>query len=58
MRHNLFVMNVITSNMRCLGRPAKRFLVKDLLTLYFANVCCLQLSKLEEIPPMWREIGG
>ncbi|KAH7669135.1 DNase I-like protein [Dioscorea alata] len=52
-------MNIITWNIRGLGRPAKRFLVKDFLQLHFADVCCLQESKLDAIPPMlWREIGG
>ncbi|KAH7662169.1 Exodeoxyribonuclease III protein [Dioscorea alata] len=52
-------MNLITWNVRGLGRPAKRFLVKDFLLLHFADVCCLQESKLEEISPtIWREIGG
>lgn len=52
-------MNVITWNVRGLGKPAKRFLVKDFLNLHFANVCCLQESKLEEISlSSRREIGG
>lgn len=52
-------MNVITWNVRGLGKPAKQFLVKDFLNLHFANVCCLQESKLEEISlASWREIGG
>lgn len=52
-------MNVITRNVRGLGRPAKCFLVKDFLNLHFADVYCLQESKLESISAaMWREIGG
>lgn len=52
-------MNIVTWNVRGLGRPAKRFLVKDFLNLHFADVCCLQESKLESIPDAtWREIGG
>ncbi|KAH7672068.1 RNA-directed DNA polymerase protein [Dioscorea alata] len=52
-------MNLITWNVRGLGRPAKRFLVKDFLLLHFADVCCLQESKLEEVSPVtWRELGG
>ncbi|KAH7690481.1 RNA-directed DNA polymerase protein [Dioscorea alata] len=52
-------MNLITWNVRGLGRPSKRFLVKDFLHLHFADVCCLQESKLEEISPsIWREVGG
>lgn len=51
-------MNIISWNVRGLGRPAKRFLVKDFLNLYFVNVCCLQESKLEKVPvSKWREIG-
>lgn len=53
------VMNIITWNVTGLGRPAKRFLVKDFLNLHFADVCYLQESKLEEISPaLWRKIGG
>ncbi|KAH7688393.1 Exodeoxyribonuclease III protein [Dioscorea alata] len=52
-------MNIITWNVRGLGRPAKRFLVRDFLNLHFADVCCLQESKLESISQtLWREIGG
>lgn len=52
-------MNIINWNVRGLGRPAKRFLVKDFLNLHFADVCCLQESKLKEVTPaIWREIGG
>lgn len=42
-----------------LGRPAKGFLVKDFLHLHFADVCCLQETKLEEISSTtWKEVGG
>lgn len=52
-------MNIITWNLRGLGRPAKRFLVKDFLCLHHAEVCCLQESKLEVVSQtLWREIGG
>lgn len=52
-------MNIITWNVRGLGRPAKRFLGIDFLTLHDAEVCCLQDSKLESISQAkWREIGG
>jgi len=52
-------MNIITWNVRGLGRPAKRFLVKDFLLLHCAEVCCLQESKLPDLPALtWREIGG
>ncbi|KAH7666030.1 Exodeoxyribonuclease III protein [Dioscorea alata] len=52
-------MNIISWNIRGLGRPAKRFLVKNFLSLHFADVCCLQESKLEDISQAkWREIGG
>ncbi|KAH7685642.1 DNase I-like protein [Dioscorea alata] len=52
-------MNIVSWNVRGLGRSAKRFLVKDLLSLHLADVCCLQESKLEVISSaMWREIGG
>lgn len=52
-------MNIISWNVRGLGKPAKRFLVKDFLNMHFADICCLQESKLEEISSsIWREIGG
>lgn len=52
-------MNIVSWNVRGLGKPSKRFLVKDFLNLHFANVCCLQESKLAEISLVtWREIGG
>lgn len=52
-------MNVITWNVRGLGKSAKRFLVKDFLNLHYAEVCCLQESKLELVSPAsWREISG
>lgn len=52
-------MNIINWNVRGLGRPAKRFLVKDFLNIHFADVCCLQETKLEEISAsLWRKIGG
>lgn len=54
-----FFMNIISWNVRGLGRPTKRFLVKDFLNLHFVDVCCLQESKLEDISgTLWREIGG
>lgn len=43
------MINIVNWNVRGLGRPAKRFLVKNFLNLYFAEVCCLQESKLEMI---------
>lgn len=53
------IVNVITWNVRGLGKPAKRFLVKDFLLMHYADVCCLQESKLKDISPAsWREIGG
>lgn len=56
---NCFIMNIVSWNVRGLGRPSKRFLIKDFLNLHFADVCCLQESKLEAISPIiWREIGG
>ncbi|KAH7662798.1 DNase I-like protein [Dioscorea alata] len=52
-------MNIITWNVRGLGRPAKRFLVRDFLNLHFVDVCCLQESKLDVLSQnLWREIGG
>lgn len=52
-------MNVITWNVRGLGRLAKWFLVKDFLNLHFADVCCLQETKLAEVSKStWCEIGG
>ncbi|KAH7677354.1 DNase I-like protein [Dioscorea alata] len=52
-------MNIVSWNVRGLGQASKRFLVKDFLNLHFADVCCLQESKLEKISlATWREIGG
>lgn len=52
-------MNIISWNVRSLGRLAKRFLIKDFLSLHQAEVCCMQESKLVEISiTTWREIGG
>lgn len=52
-------MNIVTWNVRGLGRASKRSLVKDFLKLHFVDVCCLQESKLEDISSTtWREIGG
>lgn len=52
-------MNIITWNVMGLGKPAKWFLEKDFLNMHFADICCLQESKLEEISDStWREIGG
>ncbi|KAH7692001.1 RNA-directed DNA polymerase protein [Dioscorea alata] len=52
-------MNIVSWNVRGLGRPAKRYLVKDFLNLHFADICCLQESKLEIITEnIWRDIGG
>lgn len=52
-------MNIISWNIRDLGRLGKRFLVKDFLHLHCAKVCCLQESKLDEISlSTWRKIGG
>lgn len=52
-------MNIISWNVKGLGRPEKRFLLKDFLALHHAEVCCLQESKLEAISPIvWKEIGG
>lgn len=46
-----FFMNIINYNLRGLGRPGKRFLIKYFLNLHFADVCCLQESKLKEVTP-------
>lgn len=52
-------MNIVSWNVRGLGKPAKRFLVRDFLNLHFAEVCCLQESKLELVSQLlWCEIGG
>lgn len=52
-------MNIVSWNVRGLGRPAKRFLVKDFLSLHHAEVCCLQESKLADLSlTTWREVGG
>lgn len=58
-RSNYFSMNVITWNVRGVRRPAKRFLVKGFLNLHFADVCCLQETKLEKVSnSTWIKIGG
>lgn len=52
-------MNLVNWNVRGLGWPSKRFLVKDFLIIHHAEVCCLQETKLEEISlATWREISG
>lgn len=52
-------MNIVSWNVRGLGRPVKRFLVKDFLGLHLADVCCLQESKFKDISPaMWCKISG
>lgn len=52
-------MNVISWNVRGLGKQSKCFLVKDFLNLHHSDVCCLQESKLDGISQAtWREIGG
>lgn len=52
-------MNIVSWNVRGLGKPAKRFLVKDFLNLHFVVVCYLQESKLELVSrALWGEIGG
>ena len=53
-----FPMNVISSNVKGLGRPSKRFVIKDFLQIYCAAICRLQESKLYDLPQsIWREIG-
>lgn len=55
---SLFLMNIISLNVRGIGRLSKRFIVKDFLHLHYADICCLQETKLEMIlPTTWREIG-
>lgn len=50
-------MNIIRWNVRGLGRPAKRYLVKDFLEIHHVDVCCIQESKLAEINQLiWRSI--
>lgn len=56
---SLFLMNIISLNVRGIGRLSKRFIVKDFLHLHYADICCLQETKLEMIQPaIWRDIGG
>ncbi|KAH7689113.1 DNase I-like protein [Dioscorea alata] len=51
-------LNIITWNVRGLGRPNKRFLVKNFFDLHQADVCCIQESKLAYLTQsIWREIG-
>lgn len=52
-------MNIINWNVRGLGRPSKRFLVKDFLQLHHADIYCIQESKLSTTDPtIWRSVGG
>ena len=52
-------MNIITWNVRGLGRSSKRFLLKDFFQIHCADICCIQESKLTKLPQsIWREIGG
>lgn len=52
-------MNIINWNVRELGLPSKRFLVKDFLQLHYADICCIQESKLSTVDPtIWRLVGG
>lgn len=52
-------MNIITCSVRGLGRPLKKFLVKEFLDIYCAYVRYLQQSKLTEVSQStWRSIGG
>lgn len=53
------IQNIITWNVRGLGKPSKRFLVKNFLELHLADVCCFQESKLSDLnQSIWRDIGG
>jgi len=46
-------------NVRGLGRPTKRHLVKDFIFSSRADIVCLQESKLQDLHiSTWRSIGG
>lgn len=52
-------MIILTWNVRGLGHPAKRHLVKDFISSCKVDLVCLQESKLQEIhSSVWRSIGG
>ncbi|KAH7658696.1 DNase I-like protein [Dioscorea alata] len=52
-------MKVLSWNVRDLGRPFKRHLVKYSLTYSRANIVCLQETNLQDIHTfLWRSIGS
>lgn len=52
-------MNIVSWNVRGLGRPAKRYIVSDFLELYKVNVVCIKESKLALVDQsIWCSIGG
>ncbi|KAH7660831.1 Exodeoxyribonuclease III protein [Dioscorea alata] len=52
-------MKILSWNVRGLGRPSKRHLVKDFIFSSRADVVCLQESKLQDLhTSTWRSIGG
>ena len=51
-------MNIVSWNVRGLGRPSKRFLVKNFLDLHNTDICCIQESKFVEVnTSTWRSFG-
>lgn len=52
-------MKILSWNVRGLGRPSKRHLVKDFLSSVKADIVCFQESKLQVIHrSLWNTIGG
>lgn len=51
-------LNIISWNVRGLGRSTKKALVKNFIELHRVDVCCFQEKKLSIISqPSWRDIG-
>ncbi|KAH7689143.1 Exodeoxyribonuclease III protein [Dioscorea alata] len=52
-------MKILCWNVRGLGRPSKRHLVKDVIFFSRSDIICLQETKLQDIhKSTWRSIGG
>lgn len=52
-------MKILSWNVRGLGGPNKRHLVKDIILNANVDIICLQESKIQEIhSSIWRFIGG
>lgn len=58
-RQDSIFINIISWNVRGLGKPNKRHLVRDYLDLHNADVYCTQESKLAVVnKPIYCSIGG